>query len=120
MDEKEPLKITTTQDVAVVDFQASSVSGVSGIEEISKRISEYILDNYPKKIVMDFSSVKFLSSQALGMLLDVWRKLQTYNGRVVISGINPQLHRVFKITNLDKIFKFYSDRESAIESIKSS
>jgi len=48
------------------------------------------------------------------MLLNIRTKLKELEGEVVISGIEPQLYRIFKITNLDKIFKFFSDKESAI------
>ena len=68
-------------------------------------------------MIFDFGSVKFFSSQVLGLLLDIRAKLETYNGEVVISAINPQLHRVFKITNLDKVFRFFPDKESAIQAV---
>jgi anti-anti-sigma regulatory factor len=50
--------------------------------------------------------------------VDIWRKLGEYGGIMLISGINPQLNRIFKITNLDKIFEFYPDRAGAIKAIK--
>jgi len=37
---------------------------------------------------------------------------------MLISGVNPQLNRVFKITNLDKIFEFYPDRSHAVEAMR--
>jgi hypothetical protein len=40
----------------------------------------------------------------LGLLLDIRAKLKTYDAEVVVSSINPQLYRVFKITHLDRIF----------------
>jgi len=61
-------------------------------------------------VVVDFECVKFFSSTVLGLLLDIRAKLKAYNGEVVISSINPQLYRVFKITHLDKIFKFSRTR----------
>jgi anti-anti-sigma factor len=54
----------------------------------------------------------------LGILLDARKKLSSYNGNIVISGINPQLYRVFKITNLDKIFRFYPDAQTATDDLK--
>lgn len=114
MNEKAPLEIATENDVTVITFNATSISGLEGIEAVSKHIGDFIAANYPRKIVFDFERVKFFSSQTLGLLLDVWRKAKEYQGSVAISGINPQLHRVFKITNLDKIFVFYPDRQSAV------
>jgi anti-anti-sigma factor len=114
MNEKDPLEITTDNDVTVITFNATSMSGLEGIEAVSKIIGDFVSSNYPRKIVFDFERVKFFSSQTLGLLLDVWRRAKEYQGIVAISGINPQLHRVFKITNLDKIFQFYPDRQSAV------
>jgi anti-sigma B factor antagonist len=114
MSESVNLEIKNQGDVAVVVFNATSISEVAGIERISQQIRQFITDNRPKKMVIDFVQVKFFTSQVLGLLLDTWRKLQADGGEVVISGINPQLHRVFKITNLDKIFRFFPDSQSAI------
>ena len=68
-------------------------------------------------MLIDFTGVKFFSSSMLGLLVDLWRRLKEYNGTMVISGINPQLTRVFKITNLDKIFEFYPDGASAVKTL---
>lgn len=117
MHEKTDVEIITQDNVAVVIFNSSSISAAQDLENISKKISDFISADYPKKIVMDFHCVKFFSSQILGLLLYVWQKLQDSDGQIAISGINPQLHRVFKITNLDKIFNFYPDKEAAVKAI---
>ena len=117
MDEKGIIEITTDGDITIVSFGAETITGLSGLEQISEQLREFIAANQPKKMVVDFCGVKFFSSQMLGLLVDVWRKLSDYGGVVLISGINPQLSRVFKITSLDRIFKFYPDRADAVKSI---
>jgi anti-sigma B factor antagonist len=119
MDEKVDAEIINENGVAVVAFKAASISNVEGINTVSDRIKEYIDQNRPNSLVFDFEGVKFFSSQVLGLLLEVRAKLETHNGKVVISAINPRLHRVFKITNLDKIFTFFPNKESAIKAITS-
>ncbi len=109
------LKITIEANTAIVAFKSASISDVDGIANASNQIKEFIGKNKPNKLVFDFEGVKFFSSQVLGLLLDIRAKLETYKGEVMISAINPQLHRVFKITNLDKVFKFFPDKESALE-----
>ena len=84
----------------------------------SKQIADYLEENQPKAVVVDFEQVRFFSSQVLGTLLNIRTKLQTTDGEIVISSINPQLHRVFTITNLDKIFRFFPDKETAVTAIK--
>jgi anti-sigma B factor antagonist len=68
-------------------------------------------------MVVDFSGVKFFSSQTLGVLIDARKKMAAIKANIVISGINPQLYRVFKITNLDKLFSFYPDAQTAISEL---
>ena len=119
MDEKVDIEITGEGRVAVVAFKATSISNAEGITSAAEQIKGFIEENHPNRIVFDFERVKFFSSQVLGLLLDIRAKLETYNGEVVISAIEPQLHRVFKITNLDKIFRFFPDKESAVKAVAS-
>jgi len=106
------LEIALEANTAVVSFKSASLSDVDGITSASGRIKDFIEENKPKNLIFDFCGVKFFSSQVLGLLLDIRARLSKYNGEVVISAINPQLHRVFKITNLDKVFKFFPDKET--------
>jgi len=117
MDTEQIMQISKEGDVMVVSFGLESITGLSGLEQISSQLRALITEEKPGKLIVDFAGVKFFSSQMLGLLVDVWRKLGDYGGTVLISGINPQLNRVFKITNLDKIFDFYPDRASAVKAM---
>ncbi|MCK4999056.1 MAG: STAS domain-containing protein [Anaerohalosphaera sp.] len=117
MEPKDLVNIETISDVTVASFNASSICGVERFELISNRLRGYVQENKPARLVVDFNGVKFFSSQMLGLLVDLWRKTGQVNGKMLISGINPQLGRVFKITNLDKIFQFYPDRDQAVKAI---
>jgi len=117
MDNKAQLNISTVGDVVVVSFGGASIGMLSGIDEMAQQLRDYVAEERPKKMIVDFEGVKFFSSQVLGLLVDIWRKLTEYGGKMLICRINPQLSRVFKITNLDRIFEFYPDRSAAIEAI---
>jgi anti-sigma B factor antagonist len=118
MDEKVGVKITNEEGVAVITFKATSISYAEEIAGVAKEIEEFIEQNRPKRVIFDFVGVKFFSSQVLGLLLNIRDKVQKYDGEVVISAINPQLHKVFKITSLEKVFRFFPDKESAIKGVK--
>jgi anti-sigma B factor antagonist len=117
MEEIVDVKITSEDSVAVVAFKAASISDVEGIATASKHIKDFVDENHPLRLIFDFSRVKFFSSLVLGVLLEIRSKLASYNGEVAISAINPQLHKVFKITNLDKIFTFFPDKEAAVRAV---
>jgi len=114
MDRKVGVEIKKEGDTGVVTFKAAILTDVHEIADAAERIEQFIQANHPERVIFDFDAVKFFSSQVLGLLLEIRAKLQACNGQVVISGINPQLHRIFKITNLDKIFRFFPDKKNAI------
>ncbi len=112
---KENIEIISRNDVATVVFKAAALSGSEEIASASEQILDYIEKNNPNLVVVDFENVKFFSSQVLGMLVNIRKRLAEHNGRLMIASINPQLYRVFRITNLDKIFQFLPDSESAVK-----
>jgi anti-anti-sigma factor len=115
MDTKTSLDIATEGNAAVASFKSPCLSDVTEITNASAQIRKYIETNQPHKVVFDFNGVKFFSSQVLGLLLEARARLESHSGQVAITSLSPQLERVFKITNLDKIFSFYPDRTAALQ-----
>jgi anti-sigma B factor antagonist len=108
------LVISQIQDVTVVNFRNRSILDTVGVESISKELYALADEQARKKIVLDFSQVRFLSSQMLGVLIALHKKLREYDGRFIICGLQPELHRVFRITRLDKILEFAEDETQAL------
>jgi stage II sporulation protein AA (anti-sigma F factor antagonist) len=107
-------EIAQQGSTAIVTFGKSSISDVQDISLAAGNIAKFIESNRSKNVVFDFRNVKFFSSQVLGLLLETRAALVALNGKVYISSINPQLHRVFKITNLYQVFEFFPDVDSAL------
>jgi len=115
MDEEEIIQIEYNGDCAVVVFKTASLSSATQISELSDTLRKFLQEQKPQRMIFDFAAVKFFSSQVLGILLDMRKRLKEFGGQIVISAIDPQLYRVFRITNLDRIFEFFPDRNAAIE-----
>ena len=112
------VNIEFLKNIWVLTFAEASICTPEQIKKASEQISDFLNSNQPKQIIFDFSNVKFFSSQVLGILINTRSKVNHLNCKVAISGINPQLHRVFSITNLDSIFDFFENTESAIKALK--
>jgi len=118
MNDRQLLDVQIDGDVLVIRLDVVSISAMSDIEQITQLFRQSVQEHQPRHLVVDFSSVRFFSSQMLGLLVDVWRKLHDSGGAVAVCGINPQLTRVFRITNLDKLFLFYETVQQAIHAIR--
>lgn len=117
MSNKVSLELIGQESTGVVVFKTNSLSNLDEIKSIADQVYDFVSGNKLTKVIIDFSEVQFFSSQVLGMLLNVRTKLQPLKGEVIISSINPRLYRVFRITNLDKIFRFFPDRQAALEAV---
>jgi len=102
--------------VVVANFTEASVLDAQVIEAIERQLYELVDDQAQRKILLDFSHVRFLSSSLLGVLISLQKKSQAIKGQVAICSLRDDLHKPFKITHLDKLFKFYDNEEDALKS----
>jgi anti-anti-sigma factor len=111
------LELTAGGAIAMVLFKCEKATDSEAIAKMCERIGFFIDSNCPGHVVFDFEPVKFFSSEMLGLLLDIRTKLSAWNGEAVVSSLTPQLQRVFKVTNLDRVFRFYPDVETAVTAV---
>jgi len=117
MNEQADIRIVNKGSVAVVEFTETNVSDLDGIAQSSRLLKTFIEEHRPGRVIFDFDRVSFFSSQVLGLILETRAKLLTWEGLVAICNTNSQLQRVFKITNLETIFEFFPNRQSAVQSM---
>ena len=111
------LDIHVQDNVTVVSLDTASIT-TAGIDPIARTLRTLVSQQHPESIVIDFTQVCFISSLMIGLLVDLWRRMKEYGGCLCICGINPQFNRVFRITHLDRIFRFCPDVKAAVDSLK--
>ena len=72
----------------------------------------------PVNLIIDFSSVRFLSSAVLGLLIRASKRIHEQKGKMKLCGIEPRIYEIFKITKLYEIFDIYDDAKKAMNSLK--
>ena len=89
----------------VVEFQTESLMNQSELERIGQALYRLIDEEERRQIVLDFTRVRCLSSQAIGILLTLNKKLsQLDGGELVLSGVGPKLTEMLKLTRLNRVF----------------
>jgi len=111
---KANLVIQAIREVTVVNFEDSSILDTLQIETIGEALYDLVDNRNKKKIILDFSKVRFLSSSALGMLITLRKKSTAIKGQLAICAMRDDLRRVFTISRLDKLFDFYENEERAL------
>lgn len=112
---KSGLVVSRVGDVTVVGFADSAALDVVSIQRVGRELYRLADEPPTRKIVIDFDQIRFLSSQALGVLLMLRRRAESAGLDLVFAGLRPELRRVFELAKLDKLFTFLPSRAAALE-----
>lgn len=102
------LRVDESAGVTRVGFPAGAMLDSVTIQKIGRQLYD-VVEKSGRRVVLDFEGVRFMSSQALGVLLTMRQKADKAGTVVVLAGIRDKLYRVFQITNLHTMFKFFDD-----------
>ncbi len=114
MPESSRIVIQTIQDVTVAMVNDSSVIDPLLIEELRNTLFDLIDKQDRRKLILDITKVKHLSSAALGVLIPLQEKYKKAKGKLVLVGVREGIMKVFMITKLNKLLTFASDEREAM------
>jgi len=68
----------------------------------------------PERLVVNLQEVSYMDSSGIGTLVEVFRRVNGYGGKLALFGLNDRVLSVFEITKLDKFFKIYDSEKEAL------
>ncbi|WP_040352913.1 STAS domain-containing protein [Blastopirellula marina] len=113
------LGVSEVSGVTVVQFIDRKILDDSQIQEIGQEFTALVEQDQKKNILLNFSHVEFLSSSALGKLINLEKQVKAHSGKLRMSNIRPEIMEVFAITKLNKLFDIREDLPDALAAFKS-
>lgn len=108
----------TVEKWLVVEFRTASLMDPVHLEEIGRCLYHLVDAQDQRKIILDFEKVQYLSSQAIGIVLNMNKKLMTLkNSKMILCGVQGRLMELIKITRLDKILTIKPTQREAVKVI---
>ena len=101
----------------VVEFQTPSLMNPQDLERVGSQLFRMVDEEKRTRVVLDFGKVKYLSSQAIGIILTLNKKLSGGSAggdNLVLCGVGPQLMQLLKITRLDRILTIKNSQQDAV------
>ncbi len=86
----------------------------SSNEITSKTDKEYKRLN-SKNIIFDLSDVTFMDSSGIGVIMGRYKNVAANGGIVAAAAINKDLKKIFEISGLFKIVKYYENIDKALK-----
>lgn len=109
------LEVEEIGDVTVVNFIDRKILDEQNIQIIGEQLFSLVDEQGRRKLLLNFGNVEYLSSAALGKLITLHKKLAAAGGRLILCNIDPQIHEVFEITKLDKVFNILKGEQEALQ-----
>ena len=83
-------------------------------EELKKAFGT-LLNKGRKKIIFDLSKTYYISSIVIASLVFMVKRAKEAGGNLVICSVRDKVKETLSITNLDKVFDIFGDKQKAID-----
>jgi anti-sigma B factor antagonist len=108
------LRVRTIERTAIVRFEDAEVLfEESAVHVVGQQLHRLIEEGHTR-LVVNFRGVQYLSSEVLGILAGLQRKVEQARGRIQLCGLDPLLREMVRITHLDRVFDIYGDEAEAL------
>jgi anti-sigma B factor antagonist len=98
----------------VISFDTPTLMNVNDVERLRGDLLRLVDESKRTHLVLDFTGVQFISSQLIGVLLSLHKKLTAAGGTLTLCGLGLQLVELIKITRLDRILSIKATSGEAV------
>ncbi|HEY9882754.1 STAS domain-containing protein [Phormidium sp. FACHB-592] len=119
----EPLTLTVslrgTREVRDNNYQLFRLTGLLDAfsEPTFRKVLTKCIEEGPKHIILDLSTIDFVDSSGLGALVQLAKKAQTTEGTLQIV-TNPRVTQTVKLVRLEQFLSLQTSVDVAIENVK--
>ncbi|MBV8041223.1 STAS domain-containing protein [Pluralibacter sp.] len=112
-----------------MNFEMHSENGVEIVVPLVRRLDASVALTFKQQVLevigqnnnnvlLDFSHVDFIDSSCLGALVSILKSLNG-KGELVLCSLNVNIHNLFKLTRMDRIFSIKDNRQDALQMLMS-
>ncbi|HEY9654518.1 MAG TPA: STAS domain-containing protein [Crinalium sp.] len=119
----EPLTLTVslrgTREVRDNNYQLFRLTGLLDAfsEPTFRKVLTKCIEEGPKHIILDLSTIDFVDSSGLGALVQLAKKAQTTEGTLQIV-TNPRVTQTVKLVRLEQFLSLQTSVDVAIDNVK--
>jgi anti-sigma B factor antagonist len=107
--------VQQVEKFTVVEFKVPSLMDPLELEQVGQALYRLVDEEDRRWLILDFEKVQYLSSQAIGIVLTLNKKLAGLkNSKFVLCGVGPKLMELIKITRLDKVLTIKPSQREAL------
>lgn len=90
---------------------------IAHLQEVENQINQQIEQGGTRYVICDLSRLDYMSSSGLRMLITLMRRLNDQGGWLKLSGLRPQVEKIFEAASVKSVFDIYPTDEAALGSV---
>ena len=98
------IKVEYGIDVTHIQLVDRKILDEEKIAKLRESLEPVIEKNGDGRMLLDFVNVEFMTSAMLGLLVRLNRKVREHGGTLGLCNVDPNIRKVFEITQLTKVF----------------
>jgi anti-anti-sigma factor len=112
---KPTVQVHKADHALVAEFWDCLRLDMAPVKELRSKYETHLRSNGRPMLVVDLLGVGFAGSSALGLFVTLGKLVRQKGGQIIFCNVDPTVHEVFRISKLDSMFEFVSDRPAALD-----
>ena len=104
--------IEQENDIYVVKIEMSEVHTLD-VPELKEKLQQTIISKGIKKMVIDLSNVKMITSSGIGIFLNINQSLKS---GLRLAAPNQEVRKVLELTKVTSVIKVFDTNEAVLQS----
>ena len=113
---EETISLRTQGNVVIAKINGGSFQEEKTILATLEKLGNVINTRKNVQMVLDMSSIEYLSSAGLGRLVALLKKSMAGGGCIYLASVRPEIRELFDVMRLTKIFKMFQNVDEAAKS----
>jgi anti-sigma B factor antagonist len=110
------INVRFADDVAVVTFRGTNAMfDGAKVENVARELFDLLEAGTTNKILLDLSTIYFMSSTMLAELVRMHRRVHAKRGRLILCAPRPAIEEAFRISKFDKFFEIHANASTALK-----
>src|SRR5262245_5410426 len=111
---KPAVQVHNEDGILVAEFWDCFRLDPAPVQELRKKYEAHLASKGKPQLVIDLLGVGFAGSAALGNFMAMHRLAKQRGGRLIFCNVDPTVYEVFRVSKLDPLFTFATDRPAAL------
>ncbi|MEW6250306.1 MAG: STAS domain-containing protein [Planctomycetota bacterium] len=87
------------------------------VHQVQSEVRAAAEANPGRPCILDLARVSFVPSLSLAALIRIHSEFHARQQRLLLAALQPQVHDVFVMTRLDRVFELYDDLPAALRAV---